>query len=75
MMDTIRILMEHNGGRYCNHAENIDDDDPSKHTIVTSSHLLQPFPFLGLAHQVFNLNVLWSCASIFTCFSFCCLFL
>ena len=33
--------------------------------------LLWPFPYLGLAHQVFNLHVLLSCApSIFTCFPF-----
>ena len=24
---------------------------------------LRPFPYLGSAHQVFNLHVLWSCAS------------
>ena len=35
------------------------------------SLLLQPFPYLGSAHRVFNLHVLRSCASsIFTCISF-----
>ena len=32
---------------------------------------LQPFPYLGSAHRVFNLHVLWNCASSsFTPFSF-----
>ena len=32
--------------------------------------LIWPFPYLGSAHQIFNLHVLRSCASIFTPFSF-----
>ena len=35
------------------------------------SLLLQPFPYLGSARQVFHLHALFSCASsIFACFSF-----
>ena len=47
-------------------------DELTKVTIqYTIFFFLRPFPYLGSAHRVFNLHVLWSCgSSIFTWFSF-----
>ena len=40
-------------------------------SIISNRLLLRSFAYLGSAHQVFNLHVLWSYASsIFSCFSF-----